>query len=76
SILLREISPFSLGASIALYEYQIFTQGVLLHIFTFAHFGVALVYHLSHRFLPELKVDKEIRSHESSTNGLITRYKA
>ena len=35
SILLREITPFSLGALIALYEHKIFTQGAILNIFTF-----------------------------------------
>ncbi len=42
SILLREITPFSLGALIALYEHKIFTQGVILNIFTFDQWGVEL----------------------------------
>lgn len=76
SILLREITPFSLGALIALYEHKIFTQGVLLNIFTFDQWGVELGKQLANRILPELKDDKEISSHDSSTNGLINRYKA
>ncbi|EIA5317712.1 glucose-6-phosphate isomerase [Escherichia coli] len=76
SILLREITPFSLGALIALYEHKIFTQGVILNIFTFDQWGVELGKHLANRILPELKDDKEISSHDSSTNGLINRYKA
>ncbi len=76
SILLREITPFSLGALIALYEHKIFTQGVILNIFTFDQWGVKLGKQLANRILPELKDDKEISSHDSSTNGLINRYKA
>ncbi|EER0616219.1 glucose-6-phosphate isomerase [Escherichia coli] len=76
SILLREITPFSLGALIALYEHKIFTQGVILNIFTFDQWGVELGKQLANRILPELKDGKEISSHDSSTNGLINRYKA
>lgn len=76
SILLREITPFSLGVLIALYEHKIFTQGVILNIFTFDQWGVELGKQLANRILPELKDDKEISSHDSSTNGLINRYKA
>ena len=76
SILLREITPFSLGALIALYVHKIFTQGVILNIFTFDQWGVELGKQLANRILPELKDDKEISSHDSSTNGLINRYKA
>ncbi|HAO2509427.1 TPA: glucose-6-phosphate isomerase [Escherichia coli] len=76
SILLREITPFSLGALIALYEHKIFTQGVILNIFTFDQWGVELGKQLANRILPELKDGKEVSSHDSSTNGLINRYKA
>ncbi len=76
SILLREITPFSLGALIALYEHKIFTQGVILNIFTFDQWGVELGKQLANRILPELGDDKAIDSHDSSTNGLINRYKA
>ena len=76
SILLREITPFSLGALIALYEHKIFTQGVILNIFTFDQWGVELGKQLANRILPELKDDKEISSHDSSTKGLINRYNA
>jgi glucose-6-phosphate isomerase len=76
SILLREITPFSLGALIALYEHKIFTQGAILNIFTFDQWGVELGKQLANRILPELGDNKVITSHDSSTNGLINRYKA
>ena len=76
SILLREITPYSLGALIALYEHKIFTQGAILNIFTFDQWGVELGKQLANRILPELNDDKAINSHDSSTNGLINRYKS
>jgi len=76
SILLREITPFSLGALIALYEHKIFTQGAILNIFTFDQWGVELGKQLANRILPELTDDKDVSSHDSSTNGLINRYKS
>ncbi|WP_024550310.1 glucose-6-phosphate isomerase [Siccibacter turicensis] len=76
SILLREITPFSLGALIALYEHKIFTQGAILNIFTFDQWGVELGKQLANRILPELGDENAIDSHDSSTNGLINRYKA
>ena len=65
SILLREITPFSLGALIALYEHKIFTQGAILNIFTFDQWGVELGKQLANRILPELKDGSEVSSHDS-----------
>ncbi|CAG76876.1 glucose-6-phosphate isomerase [Pectobacterium atrosepticum SCRI1043] len=76
SILLRDITPYSLGALIALYEHKIFTQGAILNIFTFDQWGVELGKQLANRILPELESDSTIDSHDSSTNGLINRFKA
>lgn len=76
SILLREITPFSLGALIALYEHKIFTQGAILNIFTFDQWGVELGKQLANRILPELGNGNAVNSHDSSTNGLINRYKS
>ncbi len=76
SILLKEITPYSLGALIAMYEHKIFTQGAILNIFTFDQWGVELGKQLANRILPELKADDKISSHDSSTNGLINQYKS
>ncbi|EKT53172.1 glucose-6-phosphate isomerase [Providencia burhodogranariea] len=75
SILLKEITPYSLGALIAMYEHKIFTQGAILNIFTFDQWGVELGKQLASRILPELESSDNIGSHDSSTNGLINRYK-
>ena len=75
SILLREITPFSLGSLIALYEHKIFTQGAILNIFTFDQWGVELGKQLANRILPELAGSEKISSHDSSTNALINRFR-
>ncbi|QWK94266.1 glucose-6-phosphate isomerase [Plesiomonas shigelloides] len=75
SILLRSITPYSLGALIALYEHKIFTQGAILNIYSFDQWGVELGKQLANRILPELQDKDAINSHDSSTNGLINRFK-
>ncbi|HGF6562185.1 TPA: glucose-6-phosphate isomerase [Providencia alcalifaciens] len=75
SILLKEITPYSLGALIAMYEHKIFTQGAILNIFTFDQWGVELGKQLASRILPELENSQAVESHDSSTNGLINCYK-
>ncbi|EEI94209.1 putative glucose-6-phosphate isomerase [Sphingobacterium spiritivorum ATCC 33300] len=76
SILLKEITPHSLGTLIALYEHKIFVQGIIWNIFSFDQWGVELGKQLANQILPELKGNEEISSHDSSTNGLINQYKA
>lgn len=75
SILLREITPYSLGALIAIYEHKIFTQGVVMNIYSFDQWGVELGKQLAGKILPELENDDDIDSHDTSTNSLINRYK-
>ena len=76
SILVSEITPFTLGALIAMYEHKIFVKGVIFNIFTFDQWGVELGKQLANRILPELVGDEKVSSHDSSTNGLINQYKA
>ncbi|MFZ4931432.1 glucose-6-phosphate isomerase [Chryseobacterium sp. Mn2064] len=75
SILFKELTPFSLGQLIALYEHKIFVQGVIWNIFSFDQFGVELGKVLANKILPELENNDTISSHDSSTNGLINYYK-
>ncbi|RYZ27525.1 MAG: glucose-6-phosphate isomerase [Chitinophagaceae bacterium] len=74
SILVKKITPFSLGELIALYEHKIFTQGVIWNIFSFDQWGVELGKQLANKILPELSGDEKVESHDSSTNGLINAY--
>ncbi len=75
SILYKSLSPYTLGALIALYEHKIFTQGVIWNIFSFDQFGVELGKKLASRILPELDGPQPVSGHDSSTNGLINTYK-
>jgi len=75
SFLVSEITPFTLGELIALYEHKIFVQGVIWNIYSFDQWGVELGKVLANKILPELKDDDPVTSHDSSTNGLINIYK-
>ena len=76
SILLKKITPYTLGQLIAMYEHKIFVQGVVWNIFSFDQWGVELGKVLANGILPELADDDEVNSHDSSTNGLINAYKS
>jgi glucose-6-phosphate isomerase len=76
SFLLKQLTPHTLGALIALYEHKIFTQGVIWDINSFDQMGVELGKQLANIILPELAGDATVTTHDSSTNGLINAYKA
>ena len=75
SILFKKLTPRTLGSLIAMYEHKIFVQGVIWNIFSFDQWGVELGKQLAGRILPELKTDAMVKSHDTSTNGLINCYK-
>ena len=75
SFLVKEITPFTLGELIALYEHKIFVQGVIWNIYSFDQWGVELGKQLAQKILPELENDAEVTTHDSSTNGLINSFK-
>ena len=76
SILVQKMTPFVLGALIAMYEHKIFAQGVIFNIFSFDQWGVELGKQLANRILLELADKENVSSHDSSTNGLINQFKA
>ncbi len=76
SILVKKITPETLGSLIAMYEHKIFVQGVIWNIFSFDQWGVELGKQLATKILPELQGKEKVTSHDSSTNGLINQYKA
>ena len=76
SILLKKITPYTLGSLVAIYEHKIFVQGVIWNIFSFDQWGVELGKQLAKKILPELDGSEKVSSHDSSTNGLINQYKA
>ncbi len=76
SFLIKEITPFTLGELIALYEHKIFVQGIIWNIYSFDQWGVELGKQLANKILPELETDAEIVTHDASTNGLINAFKS
>jgi len=75
SILVKKITPYTLGQLIALYEHKIFVQGVIWNIYSFDQWGVELGKVLANKILPELKGPENTSTHDSSTNALINLYK-
>jgi len=76
TILAERLTPATLGALIALYEHAVFTQGVIWNIDSFDQWGVELGKVLALKIAPEL-TSKEAPQlgHDSSTTGLIRRYR-
>lgn len=75
SILVKKITPRTLGSLIAMYEHKIFVQGVIWNVFSFDQWGVELGKQLASKILPELAENNAINAHDSSTNNLINAYK-
>lgn len=76
SILVKKVTPHTLGALIAMYEHKIFVQGIIWNIYSFDQWGVELGKQLAGKILPELRTQDDINTHDSSTNGLVNQYKA
>jgi glucose-6-phosphate isomerase len=76
-ILAETLTPFTLGALVALYEHSVFTQGTIWGINSFDQWGVELGKVLAKRIIPELESETEpALAHDSSTNALIRRYRS
>ncbi len=75
SILVKKVTPRTLGSLIAMYEHKIFVQGIIWNIYSFDQWGVELGKQLANAILPELLNDKPVTGHDASTNGLINAYK-
>jgi glucose-6-phosphate isomerase len=71
SIVVKKVTPFTLGALIAMYEHKIFVQGVVWDINSYDQWGVELGKVLAKAIEPELKGEKPVSGHDSSTTGLI-----
>jgi glucose-6-phosphate isomerase len=76
TILADALTPHSLGALVALYEHNVFTQGAVWGIDSYDQWGVELGKVLAQRIIPELAPGAEPKlAHDSSTNALIQRYR-
>jgi glucose-6-phosphate isomerase len=76
-LLAEQLTPYTLGALVALYEHSVFVQGTVWSINSFDQWGVELGKALAQRIIPELTSETEPElAHDSSTNALIRRYRA
>ena len=78
SVILADLlTPSALGSLIALYEHSVFTQGVIWDIDSFDQWGVELGKTLATRIAADLAPGADTTpAHDSSTNALISRYRA
>jgi len=78
---LQKLTPYNLGALLALYEHKTFVQGAIWDINSFDQWGVELGKNLLPSILSELNPELNSEetashySHDSSTQGLIDYYK-
>ena len=75
TILLDELSPWALGALLALYEHKVFCQGVIWNINSFDQWGVELGKRLAIPIFEQLGGQSASRQ-DSSTRGLVTYIRA
>ncbi len=72
TIMIKRLTPETLGMLIALYEHSVFTQGAIWNIDSFDQWGVELGKALAQKIVPEIESTKEPKlKHDSSTNNLI-----
>ena len=73
TILIKKLTPKSLGSLIALYEHKIFVQGIIWNIFSYDQWGVELGKQLANTILDEIN-SKKVNSHDSSTTFLLNHF--
>ena len=72
TILLKELTPYTLGMLIALYEHKVFVQSVLWNINAFDQWGVEKGKQIANEVLPILNGETHRYHHlDSSTRGLL-----
>jgi glucose-6-phosphate isomerase len=77
TILAERLTPFTLGALVALYEHKVFVQGVVWGINSFDQWGVELGKVLATRIATDLTADEPGEAtHDSSTTALVRRYRS
>ena len=72
------LTPFALGALIALYEHRVFTSGAVWGINSFDQWGVELGKALASQLLPRLTAAgaADVSGLDASTAGLLVRLKS
>jgi glucose-6-phosphate isomerase len=75
TILAESLTPFRLGALIALYEHSVFVQGTIWGIDSFDQWGVELGKVMAREIAPQLEDPDAPLDHDASTNALIALYR-
>lgn len=75
TLLLKELTPFTLGMLLAMYEHKVFVQGIILNINSFDQMGVELGKKLASNLLKKMQNTDFVSDQDSSTNALINFYK-
>lgn len=75
TILLKKLTPYTLGMLLAMYEHKVFVQGIILNINSFDQMGVELGKRLATKLLDNMQVAEPVLDQDSSTNALIKFYK-
>lgn len=73
TILIKKLTPKSLGSLLAMYEHKTFVQGYIWNIYSFDQFGVEYGKILANNIKAEL-YERNIRKHDDSTSFLLDHY--
>jgi len=76
SILINKLSPRALGSLVAMYEHQIFVEGIILNIYSFDQWGVELGKVQAQPILKDLKGESAAAVYDSSTSNLLSQHRA
>ena len=75
-LLVDQLTPYALGALIALYEHKVFVQGVIWGVNSFDQWGVELGKQLAGKILKGLADEGAVEDADASTADLVARYRA
>ncbi|TRW22594.1 glucose-6-phosphate isomerase [Flavobacterium zepuense] len=73
TLLIKKLTPETLGSLVALYEHKIFVQGVIWNIFSYDQWGVELGKQLANSILGEIN-SGDVKQHDSSTTFLLKAF--
>ena len=73
TIMIKQLTPYNLGALIALYEHKIFVQGIVWNIFSFDQWGVELGKELADKIYDDISKNT-FKDYDPSTKQLIKIY--
>ncbi len=71
TLLYRRLDPFTMGRLLALYEHEVFVQGLVFEVNSFDQWGVELGKKLAGELLPMVKGSTPVSGRDASTAGLL-----